>query len=104
MSTQDNAQNNTLPEAYPCGYCHAGLLQPRFITYFTWLGAELITVPNFPAWVCDVCGKREYDEKAVQWLNMLLSPDAGKPTQPKRHRRQPFPRPDSSAPRPHSDS
>ncbi len=52
----------------------------RFITYFTWLGPELITVPNFPAWVCDMCGKREYDEKAISWLTMLLNPNAGKPT------------------------
>jgi YgiT-type zinc finger domain-containing protein len=56
------------------------MLQPRLITYFTWLGNELITVPNFPAWICDVCGKREYDDKAVSWLTMLLDPTAGKPT------------------------
>jgi hypothetical protein len=50
-----------------------------------------------------VCGKREYDEKAIQWLNMLLDPNAGKPT--KNHRRTPpFPRPHPSAPRPHLDS
>jgi hypothetical protein len=51
----------------------------------------LITVPHFPAWVCDVCGKREYDEKAISWLTMLLSPDAGRPTQ--RHRKPPLSRP-----------
>jgi YgiT-type zinc finger domain-containing protein len=49
-----------------------------YITYFTWLGDELITVPNFPAWICDVCGKREYDERAIGWLSALLNPDAGK--------------------------
>ena len=52
----------------------------RFITYFTWLDEELVTVPNFPAWVCDVCGKREYDERAVSWLTTLLSPNAGHTT------------------------
>ena len=50
----------------------------RFITYFTWLSEELIMVPNFPAWICDVCGRREYDEKSISWLTMLLNPDAGK--------------------------
>ena len=40
----------------------------RHITYFTWLGEELITVPSFPAWICDMCGKREYDERAIAWL------------------------------------
>lgn len=69
---------------FPCTECSAGLMNARTITYFTWLGEELITVPHFPAWVCDVCGKREYDEKAVAWLNMLLNPNTGKPTMKKR--------------------
>ena len=50
----------------------------QHLTYFTWLNDELITAPNFPAWVCDVCGKREYDARVVQWLNTLLNPEAGK--------------------------
>jgi len=50
----------------------------QMITYFTWLGDELITVPNFPAWICDVCGRREYDQKARLWLTALLNPESGK--------------------------
>ncbi len=69
-----------LPESMPCDECQAGVMNLRFITYFTWLGEELITVQNFPAWICDVCGRREYDEKAISWLSMLLDPNAGKPT------------------------
>ena len=56
------------PESYPCRECQAGKVWLNYITYFTWLGDELITVPNFPAWICDVCGKREYDERAIHWL------------------------------------
>jgi YgiT-type zinc finger domain-containing protein len=98
------SENKELPpESFPCNQCHAGILQPRYVTYFTWLGNELITVPYFPAWVCDVCGRREYDEQAIQWLNMLLDPNAGKPTTANR-RTQPPTRPHSSAPRPHLDS
>jgi len=55
----------------------------RFITYFAWLGEELVLVPNFPAWVCDVCGRRDYDEKSLSWLGTLLDPDAGNPPHPK---------------------
>ncbi|MBM3126429.1 MAG: YgiT-type zinc finger protein, partial [Chloroflexi bacterium] len=40
-----------------CNECPAGMMQPRLITYFTWMENELVTVPNFPAWICDVCGK-----------------------------------------------
>lgn len=64
---------------FPCRRCQAGIQRLRYITYFTWMGDELITVPNFPAWVCDVCGHREYDERAITWLITLLNPDAGKP-------------------------
>lgn len=69
-----------LPEPFQCDECQAGMMRLRFITYFTWLDEELITVPNFPAWICDVCGRREYDEKSISWLTMLLNPNAGKPT------------------------
>ena len=61
-----------------CTECQAGKLRLEHLTYFTWLNDELITVPNFPAWVCDVCGRREYDERAVTWLNTLLNPEAGR--------------------------
>ncbi len=82
-------------EPVPCTECQAGVMRLDFITYFTWLGDELITVPNFPAWVCDVCGRREYDERSISWLTMLLNPDAGKPTGHKRRipRRRPRPSP-----------
>lgn len=80
------------PQPLPCNECPAGMMHPRLITYFTWMGDELITVPHFPAWVCDVCGKREYDEKAISWLTMLLSPDAGKPTHRRRKPHLPHPR------------
>lgn len=77
--------------SYPCRECSAGVMHLRHITYFTWLGGELIMVPNFPAWICDMCGKREFDARAISWLTMLLDPNAGKPTQ--RRKRAPRPGP-----------
>jgi YgiT-type zinc finger domain-containing protein len=78
MNEQPAFSNPTSP--FPCMECAAGVMHLRHITYFTWLGDELITVPNFPAWVCDMCGRREYDEHAISWLAMLLDPNAGHPT------------------------
>lgn len=52
----------------------------EYVAYYTWLGDELITVPDFPAWVCDICGRCEYDENALARLSLLLSPNAGKTT------------------------
>ena len=68
------------PVNIPCGSCPAGQMQPADVTYFTWLGAQLITVPDFPAWVCDVCGRREYDPRALNQLSLILAPNAGKAT------------------------
>jgi YgiT-type zinc finger domain-containing protein len=77
----DTSNSKNVPGmSYPCRECQAGMVRLRFVTFFTWLGEELITVPNFPAWVCDVCGRREYDDRAVNWLSALLNPDAGNPT------------------------
>ena len=73
---EEAPQDNT--SARVCEECHAGLYHLQYLTYFTWLNEELVTVPNFPAWVCDVCGRREYDPRAISWLNTLLSPNAGR--------------------------
>jgi YgiT-type zinc finger domain-containing protein len=89
-----------LPKPAPCSECQAGMMQVRYITYFTWLGDELVTVPNFPAWICDVCGRREYDERAISWLTMLLSPNAGKPTSKVSRPLPPRHKADSTRPRP----
>jgi len=59
----------------------------RYLTFFTYLDDELVTVPNFPAWVCDLCGRREYDTRALNQLVLILSPNAGKP--PRRRGRAP---------------
>ncbi|MCC6147480.1 MAG: YgiT-type zinc finger protein [Anaerolineaceae bacterium] len=67
-----------------CLECQAGQMHRHYVTYFTWLGNELITVPDFPSWVCDVCGRREYDAQALNRLVLLLSPNAGKPAKKKR--------------------
>ena len=63
-----------------CKECQMGRLNRRFVTYITWLGDEMITVPDFPAWICDICGTRIYDGHALNRLSLLLSPNAGRPT------------------------
>jgi YgiT-type zinc finger domain-containing protein len=79
-ATRNNIMNEPTDQAFPCNECQAGIMHLQYITFFTWLGEELVTVPAFPAWICDVCGRREYAEHAVHWLSALLSPDAGRST------------------------
>lgn len=83
-----------MTENYSCNQCHVGIMHSKKVTYFTYIERELITVPNFPAWICDVCGRREYDLQSIHSLNMFLDPNAGKPTQTKR-RTSPLHRPQS---------
>jgi YgiT-type zinc finger domain-containing protein len=73
-----------LNQCLPCTECQAGQMRKKNLTYFTWLGDELITVPNFPAWICDFCGRREYDPQAINRLSLLLNPNAGRPSIPPR--------------------
>ena len=75
---------NGVPTQGVCPECQTGVVRLRYLTYFTYLSDELVTVPNFPAWVCDVCGRREYDPRAVTWLNTLLNPETGRRTTPRR--------------------
>ena len=65
------------PTVIPCTDCQAGQMHRDLVTYFTWLGDELITVPDFPAWVCDVCGKREYDPLRAQPADPAAEPQRG---------------------------
>lgn len=79
------------PYAYPCPDCQGGVRRLRLKTYYTRVKDQLITVPNFPAWVCDVCGRSEFDLRAMSWLDTMFSiPERRQPSPPNR-------RPDSRA-------
>jgi YgiT-type zinc finger domain-containing protein len=66
-----------IEDLLPCLECQAGRMHRKAVTYMTYIGDELVSVPNFPAWVCDACGRREYDNQALNQLSLLLSPNAG---------------------------
>jgi YgiT-type zinc finger domain-containing protein len=82
---QEKGVLNAINNIIPCSECQAGQMHRHFVTYYTWLGEELITVPDFPAWICDVCGRREYDPRALNHLSLLLSPNAGSSSRRRKH-------------------
>lgn len=86
----------------PCSECSIGMMHKTRVTYFTWLADEMITVPDFPAWICDVCGKREYDMEALNNLALLLSPMPSKAPAPRK--RKPTKKGDSPAASPRTPS
>jgi len=85
----EEAKSSQPAEPIPCSECSVGLMRATQVAYFTWLGDEMISVPDFPAWVCDICGRREYDVRALSQLSILLSPNLGKPALRKTARVQP---------------
>ena len=56
-----------------CPACQVGNYHLKLVTYYAWHSNDLITVPDFPGWVCDVCNRIEYDEKALSQLRSLLA-------------------------------
>ena len=85
MSNEDQPDQTR----YTCPECYTGLMQLDHVTYLTWLTGELITVPDFPAWICDVCGRCDYDPQALSWLNILLSSGSDPSSRPPKRRKIP---------------
>jgi len=100
METVPETNLNSTPQPLPCVECASGLMRLRSVTYFTWLGEELITVPDFPAWTCDVCGRCEFDERDEAWLKTILNPETGRTAALKRVSPRPRPRPAGLRPNP----
>ncbi len=46
------------------------------VTHAIWVDDALIMVPDFPAWVCDVCGRLEFDSQAINRLDLVLNSSA----------------------------
>lgn len=61
-----------IPEV--CPHCYFGRIQPGKRSFAARTNGKPVMVPDFPAWICDVCGKREYDLDALNNLALLLSP------------------------------
>ncbi len=72
---------------YLCPDCMVGRLQPRTAPFFAEMHGLPVTVPEFPAWICDVCGWTEYDQLALSELEAMLN--IGRPRGRRRRRRLP---------------
>jgi hypothetical protein len=76
-------------ELESCPECQVGALRPDVVPYYARLEGILVTVPSFPAWICDVCRHCEYDEEALEDLRIILGPAAQIPSLPAPRRRLP---------------
>lgn len=76
-----------------CEDCGIGHYQPISTPYLLPLGKYMMVIPNAPAYSCDVCGYRSFDEAFLQAIHNMLAQAAATPTHPKR--RQQLPQPDT---------
>jgi len=67
MNTEKHASDNH------CFECQVGHMVERQVAHAIWMEDALIMVPDFPAWVCDVCGRLEFDARAINRLNLVLN-------------------------------
>jgi hypothetical protein len=71
--------------AFPCPRCEIGLCRPGRIAYAHVIAGQLLSIPNLPAHVCDVCGYREIDSQAVHRLRAVVG-EVGLPAEESLHR------------------
>ncbi len=91
---------NPEPEPQPtfvCPHCQMGTLHPRAVIFAHWFEGQFIIIPNFPGWVCDICGAREYDAAAIERLEMSLGPEADFRREASRRARRGKPKPEAPA-------
>ena len=67
-------EDQPTPQSIPCSACRIGMMRPTKVTYFSFARGRMITIPDFPAWKCDICRKCEFDMDALDQLALLLNP------------------------------
>lgn len=51
-----------------------GVMQIKRQTFFARVQGNFLAVPDFPLWVCLVCGYEEYDVDTLMWLQDIFDP------------------------------
>ncbi|WP_119067613.1 YgiT-type zinc finger protein [Aggregatilinea lenta] len=65
-----------------CPSCGVGLLKSAQTVYVQVYNGTLVSAPNVPAWICDVCGLTLFDSTALQNIEFMIG-ESGPP--PNRH-------------------
>jgi YgiT-type zinc finger domain-containing protein len=60
-----------IPEV--CPRCYFGRIQPGKRSFAARTAGKPLIVPDFPAWICDVCGFTIYDPASLMNLQRMLT-------------------------------
>jgi hypothetical protein len=55
-----------------CPRCQIGVLRPELATYAGVYRGLFISAPSVPCYHCDICSHREFDERALAYLDALV--------------------------------
>jgi len=66
-----NKSFSEIPEV--CPHCYFGRIKPGKRSFSARTDGKPVMVPDFPAWICDVCGFTIYDPTSLLNLQRLLT-------------------------------
>lgn len=55
----------TQSASFPCPQCDIGYCSPSRATWVTLFEGRLLSMPDTPVYICDICGYREFDVPGV---------------------------------------
>lgn len=79
----------------PCEECGIGRCRSVKTPFLLKLGKHMLVMPDSPAYVCDICGHRFFDDDFLVGVHYLLEQAAAAP---RRARRRQVARPEPAAP------
>jgi len=65
---------SVLKEKSYCQQCGMGVLHVEIKTLFRIINNDVIFIPDFPLWKCDVCKWVEYDDESLEQLIRVVGP------------------------------
>ena len=81
-----------------CEECGIGRCRPVTTPYLMKLGKHMLVMPDSPAYVCDICGNRFFDDEFLNGVHYLLEQAAADSR--RRARRRQVARPEPAMPTP----
>jgi YgiT-type zinc finger domain-containing protein len=77
-------------EAAPiyCEQCRIGHYRSTKAAFIYWVDAQVLVMPNAPAYTCDICGQIQYEAAFLSKIDILLQEmEKGLPTEEKTRQR-----------------
>ncbi len=68
-----NPESEIIEKAY-CQQCGMGVLHVEMKTLLRIIKNDVVFIPEFPLWKCDICKWVEYDDESLEQLIRVVGP------------------------------